>query len=90
MGMRKGTRMSSTISTRSSPKIFPNSRMVSESGRARCPMTSTGNMIGAIHQTGPKNCLMYFAPWIFTPTIWVRRKTVSAMERLVLRLAVGE
>jgi len=53
-------------------------------------MISMGIMSGMRDQTGPRNCLKYFMPWICTPTMCVRKKTTRAMATVVFRLAVGD
>ena len=48
-----GASMNSRARTMSSPRMFPNRRSDSDSMRAKWPMTSMGNIKGAIQIMGP-------------------------------------
>jgi len=53
-------------------------------------MISIGSMSGVSHHTGPMNCFTYFMPWTRMPTMCVMTNTTTAIDTVVLRLAVGD
>ncbi len=72
------------------PSMFPKSRRVRDSGRARWLISSIGTMSGASAGIGPAKCLRYApSPCARIPIQWYEKNTTSAHARLVFTLSVG-